>query len=31
MPNLKDKADTFCKWLEHLLRLSNDEQVVKWK
>ena len=26
----KDKADTFCKWLEYLLGLSNDEQAVKW-
>lgn len=25
----KDKADTFCKWLEYLLGLSNDVQVVK--
>lgn len=25
----KDKADTFCKWLEYLLGLSNDEQEVK--
>lgn len=26
----KDKADTFCKWLEYLLGLSDDEQAVKW-
>ena len=26
----KDKADKFCKWLEYLLGLSNDEQAVKW-
>ena len=25
----KDKADTFCKWLEYLLGLSNDEKAVK--
>lgn len=25
-----DKANTFCKWLEYLLGLSNDEQAVKW-
>jgi hypothetical protein len=25
----KDEADTFCKWLEYLLRLSNDEKAVK--
>ena len=25
----KDKADTFCKWLEYLLGLRNDVQVVK--
>ena len=24
-----DKAFTFCKWLEYLLGLSNDEQAVK--
>ena len=27
----KDKADTFCKWLEYLLGFSNDEQAVKRK
>ena len=27
----KDKADKFCKWLEYLLGLSNDGQVVKWE
>lgn len=27
----KDNADMFCKWLEYLLRLSNDEPVVKWE
>ena len=26
----QDKAYTFCKWLEYLLGLSNDEQAVKW-
>ena len=26
----KDKADTFCKWLEYLLGLSNDELEVNW-
>ena len=25
-----DKADKFCKWLEYLLGLSNDEKAVKW-
>ena len=27
----KDKADTFCKWLEYLLWFNDDESVVKWK
>lgn len=26
----KDKADTFCKSLEYMLGLNNDEQAVKW-
>ena len=25
----KDKADLFCKWLEYLLGLNDDEQAVK--
>lgn len=27
----KDKAKQFCKWIEYLLGLNNDEQVVKWE
>lgn len=26
----KEKADLFCKWLEYLLGLNDDEQAVKW-
>lgn len=26
----EDKANLFCKWLEYLLCLSNDEGAVKW-
>lgn len=27
----EDKANLFCKWLEYLLGLNNDEGSVKWK
>lgn len=27
----KDKADTFCKWLEYMLGLNDDESAVQWK
>lgn len=26
----EDKAKTFCKWLEYLLGLNDDETKVKW-
>ena len=25
-----DKADKFCKWLDYLLGLNDDESEVKW-
>lgn len=27
----KEKADTFCKWLEYMLGINNDEREVKLK
>lgn len=26
-----EKAKLFCKWLEYILGLNNDEQDVKWE
>lgn len=26
----EDKAKLFCKWLEYMIGLNNDEQAVKW-
>ena len=26
----EDAAELFCKWLEYLIGLTNDEQTVKW-
>ena len=26
----EDKARLFCRWLEYLLGLNNDESAVKW-
>ena len=27
----EDKARLFCKWLDYLFGLNNDEQAVKWE
>jgi hypothetical protein len=26
----EDKARLFCKWLDYMFGLNNDEQAVKW-
>lgn len=26
----EDKAKLFCKWLEYMLGINNDEQAVTW-